>query len=34
MIDEVRRSLTPTQSASMILFSDKFKYKRELSLEK
>ena len=34
MIDDIRRSLTPTQAASMILFSDKFKYKKELSLEK
>lgn len=34
MIGEMRKSLKPTQAASMILFSDKFKYKRELSLEK
>lgn len=34
MIDDIRRILKPTQAASMILFSDKFKYKRELNLEK
>lgn len=34
MMSETRKSLKPTQAASMILFSDKFKYKRELSLER
>jgi len=34
MIDDIRQSLTPTQAAQMIIFSDKYKYKRELNLEK
>ncbi len=34
MVDETRRGLKPAQAASMVVFSDKYKYKREISLER
>jgi len=32
MIDELRGGLRPLQAAEMVLFSDKSKYKREITL--
>lgn len=34
MIDELRSGLRPVQAAAWVLFSDKSKYKREITLER